>query len=72
MEVVGDQIVERLLTEFRSGYDLGGAGEWLEDALMFPTTRSWRSVVFERILDQGRRLEDGIEAEVRRIVRIED
>jgi hypothetical protein len=72
MEVVGDQVVERLLPEFRSGYDLGGAGGWLEDAFSVPSTHSWRSVIRGRILDQGRRLEDDIEAEVRRIVRIED
>jgi hypothetical protein len=69
---VGDEVVERLLPRFRPRYDTADARGWVEDEFSGRSEMSWRSVLYGNILDQGARLEDEIEDEVRRVLTIED
>jgi hypothetical protein len=72
-QVVGDRVAELLRPRFRSGYDTRNPRGWVEDRFSNGGSRvSWRDVVWGEIRDQGITLEPEIEAEVRRIVRIED
>ncbi len=69
---VGDEVVEQLLPEFQDRYDTSDPRGWVENRFNGGSTWSWRQVVSREILVQGIPLESEIEAEVRRIVRIEN
>jgi hypothetical protein len=71
-QAVGDEVVERLLPALRDRYDTGDLRAWIEDRFDGGSAWSWRQVVDRRMGKQGSTLVPEIEAEVQRIVRIED
>jgi hypothetical protein len=70
-EAVGDEVVRRLLPEFRDRYDLDGARQWIEDVFKGRSAGSWRGVLHSHIRNQGRELRGDVEAEVRRILTLD-